>query len=65
MSFNPRVPGALLAAAIPVFDVTGTAVAALSVAAPRREFNSREAHASLQATRMTAQRILRETVAAD
>ncbi|ATY11832.1 hypothetical protein CU254_16180 [Amycolatopsis sp. AA4] len=65
VSFNPRLPGALLAAAVPVFNVTGTAVAALSVAAPRRVFNSREAHSSLQATRMTAQRILRETVAAD
>ncbi|MFD2467567.1 IclR family transcriptional regulator [Amycolatopsis silviterrae] len=65
LSFNPRVPGTLIAAAVPVFNVTGTAVAALSVAAPRRVFNTREAQASLQATRMTAQRILRETVAAD
>ncbi|WP_406630969.1 IclR family transcriptional regulator [Amycolatopsis sp. WGS_07] len=65
LSFNPRVPGTLIAAAVPVFNVTGTAVAALSVAAPRRVFNCREAQASLQATRMTAQRILRETVAAD
>ncbi|WP_158633267.1 helix-turn-helix domain-containing protein [Amycolatopsis sp. WAC 04182] len=57
--FNLDGPGLLAAAAVPVFDVAGVMVAALSFGALRKRFDSREAHSSLLAARIVAHRILR------